>query len=119
MRTRKVGGKSGKKDSDKGVDGVITFIDDASRKAKQILVQVKSGKAKSGDIRDFGRIDRQGAAMGVFITLENPSRDMLTKPPRLGGPQSKIRNPQSKAWQTSRICGIIWAKVYKAQKGIG
>ena len=103
------------------MDGVITFIDDASRKAKQILVQVKSGKVKSGDIRDLrGTIDRQGAAMGVFITLENPSRDMLTKPPpRLGGSQSKIRNPQSKAWQTSRIWGIIWAKVYKAQKGIG
>jgi hypothetical protein len=51
--------------------------------------------------------------MGVFITLENPSRDMLTKPPPcLGGPQSKV-------WQTSRICGIIWAKVYKVQKGIG
>jgi hypothetical protein len=32
----------------------------------------------------------------VFITLENPSRDMLTKPPRLGGAQSKTRNPQSK-----------------------
>lgn len=100
------------------MDGVITFIDDARRKAKQILVQVKSGKAKSGDIRDLrGTIDRQGAAMGVFITLENPSRDMLTKPPpRL---RFAIENPQSKAWQTSRICGIIWAKVYKAQKGIG
>ena len=76
------------------MDGVITFIDDASRKAKQILVQVKSGKVKSGDIRDLrGTIDRQGAAMGVFITLENPSRDMLTE---AAAPwRSAIENPQS------------------------
>jgi site-specific DNA-methyltransferase (adenine-specific) len=71
------GGRQGKKGKDLGIDGVITFIDDASGKAKQVLVQVKSGKVKSGDIRDLhGTIDREGAAMGVFITLETPSRDM-------------------------------------------
>jgi DNA modification methylase len=71
------GGKEGKKGSDKGIDGVITFIDDISHKAKRVLVQVKSGHVKSGDIRDLrGTIDREGAAMAVFITLESPSRDM-------------------------------------------
>ena len=40
-------------------------------------MQVKSGHVKSGDIRDLhGTLDREGAAIGVFITLENPSRDM-------------------------------------------
>jgi site-specific DNA-methyltransferase (adenine-specific) len=71
------GGKQGKKGSDKGIDGVITFIDDATNKVKRVLVQVKSGHVKSGDIRDLrGTIDREGAALAVFITLENPSRDM-------------------------------------------
>jgi site-specific DNA-methyltransferase (adenine-specific) len=37
------GGKQGKKGSDKGVDGVITFIDEANGKVKRVLVQVKSG----------------------------------------------------------------------------
>jgi site-specific DNA-methyltransferase (adenine-specific) len=74
------GGKQGKKGSDKGIDGVITFIDDATGKAKQVLVQVKSGKVKSGDIRDLrGTLDRENAAMGVFITLEPQSKDMLTE----------------------------------------
>jgi DNA modification methylase len=74
------GRPTGKKGSDKGIDGVITFIDEAGGKAKRILVQVKSGKVNSGDVRDLrGAMDREGAAMGVFITLETPSRDMQTE----------------------------------------
>lgn len=74
------GGKQGKKGSDKGIDGIINFIDDTTSKAKQILIQVKSGKVKSGDIRDLrGTLDRENAAMGVFITLEPPSKDMLAE----------------------------------------
>ena len=48
--------------------------------AKRVIVQVKSGHVKSGDIRDLvGAIDREQAAIGVFITLEKPSRDMTTE----------------------------------------
>ena len=74
------GSKEGKKGSDKGIDGVIAFIDDSTNKAKRVLVQVKSGHVKSGDIRDLvGTLKRENAAIGVFITLEKPSRDMLTE----------------------------------------
>ena len=76
----KAGGKTGKKGSDKGIDGVINFVDETSGKPKRILVQVKSGKVKSGDIRDLvGTVEREKAAMGVFITLEASSRDMRTE----------------------------------------
>jgi site-specific DNA-methyltransferase (adenine-specific) len=74
----KEGSKVGKKGSDKGIDGVITFIDDAYSKPKRVLVQVKSGHVKSGDIRDLvGTLKREEAAMGVFITLEEPSKEMV------------------------------------------
>ncbi|MBM4424153.1 MAG: site-specific DNA-methyltransferase, partial [Chloroflexi bacterium] len=74
---RRVGAKTGKKGADRGIDGVITFIDDASGKAKRALAQVKSGKVKSGDVRDLrGAVEREGAAMGLFITLETPTREM-------------------------------------------
>jgi site-specific DNA-methyltransferase (adenine-specific) len=84
VRARPLGGqegsKQGKKGSDKGIDGVITFLDDASGKAKRALVQVKSGKVKSGDIRDLvGTVQREQAQLGVFLTLDEPSRDMLTE----------------------------------------
>jgi len=74
------GSKTGKKGSDKGIDGVISFIDDAYSKSKRVLVQVKSGHVKSGDIRDLvGAVQRENAAIGVFITLEEPTRDMKTE----------------------------------------
>lgn len=70
-----------KKGSDKGIDGIITFTDDSKHEVKQVLVQVKSGHVNSGLIRDFrGTIEREtNAVMGVFITLENPSKNMETE----------------------------------------
>ena len=74
------GSREGKKGSDKGVDGVLTFIDDASGKAKRALIQVKSGHVNSSMIRDLiGTVQREKAALGVFITLEEPTRDMITE----------------------------------------
>ncbi len=71
------GSKVGKKGSDKGIDGVITFIDNPREKPKRVLVQVKSGHVKSGDIRDLvGTVKREDATIGVFITLEAPTQDM-------------------------------------------
>ena len=68
---------TGKKGADKGIDGVITFIDEAGGKAKRVLVQVKSGHLKAGDVRDLrGTVEREGAALGVLVTLEPPTRDM-------------------------------------------
>ncbi len=74
------GSKTGKKGSDKGIDGMITFIDDAYNKPKRVLVQVKSGHVKAGDVRDLrGAVARENAAIGVFITLEAPTKDMITE----------------------------------------
>ena len=71
------GARQGKKGSDKGVDGVITFMDDRSGKAKRVIVQVKSGHVKAGDVRDLiGALQNEDAALGVFISLEAPTREM-------------------------------------------
>ena len=84
IRARPLGGaegsKEGKKGSDKGVDGVIAFIDDNTGKAKRVIVQVKSGHVNSSHIPDLkGTVQRENAAIGVFITLEKPSQDMKTE----------------------------------------
>lgn len=51
VRARPLGGqegsREGKKGSDRGIDGVIAFIDDNTGKAKRVLVQVKSGHVNS------------------------------------------------------------------------
>ncbi|HXD11524.1 MAG TPA: DNA methyltransferase, partial [Anaerolineales bacterium] len=73
------GSKEGKKGSDKGIDGVISFINEKNQ-TERILIQVKSGHVKSGDVRDLrGVVEREDAAIGVFITLEEPSKDMITE----------------------------------------
>ena len=67
-----IGGRSGKRGKDRGVDGLIYFFD-GGKKPEEVVVQVKSGKVKSGDIRDLvGTVERKDAALGVFITLQPP-----------------------------------------------
>lgn len=67
-----------KRGADKGIDGRLYFHDEGpSGKTKQMIFSVKSGKTSSRDIRDLiGVLDREKAEMGVFLTLQNPSRDM-------------------------------------------
>ena len=69
-----------KKGADQGIDGIIQFFDDDSGKAKRIVIQVKSGHVTSSQIRDLkGVMDRQEAAIGAFITLEEPTSPMRTE----------------------------------------
>jgi site-specific DNA-methyltransferase (adenine-specific) len=71
------GDKRGKKGKDRGIDGKINFSEDEKGSPKSVLVQVKSGHVNSGHIRDLhGTVDRENATIGVFITLEQPTKDM-------------------------------------------
>lgn len=74
------GGKKGKKGSDRGIDGILNFFDYGSTKPKHAIIQVKSGHVRPTDIRDLkGTVDREKAEIGVFITLEPPTREMRTE----------------------------------------
>ena len=88
VRARPMGGiegKPGKKGRDRGIDGVIHFIEEMNGHPKTVIVQVKSGHVKSGDIRDLrGVIEREQAALGVFITFEKPSEEMKLEAARAG-----------------------------------
>ena len=68
---------SGKRGADSGVDGSINFFDDNSGKAKRIIVQVKSGKVNRGQVATLiGDMKDQDAELGIFITLQQPTRPM-------------------------------------------
>ena len=70
-------GQDRKKGADSGVDGYINFFDDNSGRAKRIIVQVKSGRVNRGQIAALkGDMEREKAAIGLFITLESPTRPM-------------------------------------------
>ena len=69
-----------RKGPDSGVDGYIFFFDDNTQKAKKIVVQVKSGHVGVAQVRDLkGVMEREKAVIGAFVTLKEPSRQMLAE----------------------------------------
>ncbi len=65
-----------RKGRDRGIDGRITFTG-PDRKLESVLVSVKSGHVNSAQLRDLkGTLQREKAAMGIFLTLEETTRDM-------------------------------------------
>lgn len=66
-----------KKGADRGIDGYLYFVDSQDGTYKKIIVQVKSGHVKRGDIATLkGDVEREKAVIGAFVTLEEPSRNM-------------------------------------------
>jgi len=95
VRARPSGGEAGtrrgKKGADRGIDGVISFIDGPKGQAQRVVVQVKSGKVSVRDVRDLrGTVEREKAALGVLITLELPTRDMESEAAAAGFYHSPI-----------------------------
>ena len=95
IEARPLGGigdsKTGKKGSDRGIDGAINFLDDRKFGLKRAIVQVKSGHVNSGMIRDLkGTLEREQAAVGIFITLESSTREMDIEAATAGHYHSEI-----------------------------
>lgn len=66
------------KGADRGIDGVLYFHEPAGGAPTQtIVLSVKSGHVGAAYVRDLrGAVEREGAAIGVLITLEPPTREM-------------------------------------------
>jgi DNA modification methylase len=67
-----------KKGADTGIDGYLYFMDEKN-KIKKAIISVKAGKNVSVDmIRVLSHVlDREKTELGIFITLEKPTRPML------------------------------------------
>ena len=77
--------------ADRGIDGLLHFIDGPRRATKKAIVQVKSGRVSSPLIRDLnGTVEREKADLGLFITLEEPTRDMRAEAANAGFYHSEI-----------------------------
>lgn len=71
-------GNLSKKGADKGIDGNLWF---GAKSEGRAIVSVKAGdNVGVGMIRDLrGVIEREGAGIGVFLTLAEPSKNMVTE----------------------------------------
>ena len=69
-----------KKGSDKGIDGQIYFHDEGGNKTKQVIISVKAGHANVAHVRDLrGVLERENAAIGVLISMEETTQPMRTE----------------------------------------
>jgi DNA modification methylase len=98
-----------KKGADKGIDGVISFIDDPTSKPKRAIVQVKSGHAHVKDIRELKDVSSK-EAMGIFITLEQPTKDMQVEAVSAGYYHSPIWNKDYPKIQILTIDELLHGK---------
>jgi DNA modification methylase len=79
-----------KKGADRGIDGVITFTS-SNTEVQTVLASVKSGHVGSSMIRDLkGTLEREKAAIGLFVTLEEPSREMKLEAATAGAYTSEL-----------------------------
>jgi len=78
----------------------ILFRDDPrASKAEQIAIQVKGGKTGVKDVRDLcGVLNREKAAIGVLISLQSPTRDMVAQAVSAGFYEHKTNK------QSSLVC---------------
>jgi hypothetical protein len=68
-----------KKGADKGIDGRLYFHDEPG-KTKQIIFSVKAGHVAVSHIRDLrGVLEREKAQIGILITLNEPTKAMITE----------------------------------------
>jgi len=71
---------------------VITFTDKHGV-LQTVLVSVKSGHVNSGMVRDLkGTIEREAAVIGLFLTLEEPTKEMQLEADTAGLFHSEVWN---------------------------
>jgi hypothetical protein len=69
----------GKKGADQGIDGRIYFHE-GDGTTRQIILSVKAGKLHAPFVRDLrGVVEREKAAIGVLLTLDEPTKAMRTE----------------------------------------
>jgi len=109
-----------KKGADKGVDGLIYFIDNAEGKLKRILVQVKSGHVMRSQVSDLCHaVDRENAAIGLFITLEKPTRPMIEEAATAGFYEAKELGKKYPRLQILTIEELLNGKQPEYPRGAG
>ncbi len=92
---------------DGGIDGIIFFSDDTTGKSKRVVVSVKGGGVGAKDIRDLGgTISREGASIGVLLTLEPPTSAMIKEALDYGFYKPAVETRVGKAYPRIQILTI-------------
>lgn len=102
----KIGGQpfaDKKKGADTGIDGYLYFQDERD-KFKRAIISVKGGRNIHVDkVRELCHVvDREKAEMGIFVTLENPTSQMMQE----ASMQPLYKSPLGKSYPKIQILTI-------------
>ncbi len=101
-----------KKGADTGIDGILRFRDDTAEPKKNVI-QVKSGGITLSVIRDFAHvIERDKATLGLFITLERPTKLMRLEADKVGFYTTPLGNRKIPRFQIRTIEELLDGKTF-------
>jgi hypothetical protein len=100
-----------KKGADKGIDGKIVFQGDAPGIFENVIISVKAGNITANHVRDLrGVIDREKAAIGVLISMEDTTKPMQTEAITVGFFESKTWGKKYPKVQLLTIAELLAGK---------
>jgi DNA modification methylase len=80
-----------KKGADQGIDGKIVFQSGGAGVFDSVIISVKAGKTGASHIRDLkGVLEREKAAIGVLISMQEPTQPMETEAVTAGFYESQV-----------------------------
>jgi len=100
-----------KKGADKGIDGRIIFQGDKKGTFESVILSVKAGKTGSVHVRDLkGVLEREKAAIGVLISMEEPPGPMKTEAVTAGFYESTLWGKKYPKVQLFTIAELLGGK---------
>jgi DNA modification methylase len=100
-----------KKGRDKGIDGKIVFQGDRPGEFEQVIISVKGGHLLASHVRDLrGVVEREQAAIGVLISMEEPSKPMQTEAVTAGFFESKTWGKKFPKVQLLTVADLLAGK---------
>lgn len=100
-----------KKGADKGIDGKIVFVGDCVGQFETVILSVKAGHVTANHVRDLrGVVERENAAIGVLISMEDPSRPMETEAVTAGFFESKTWGQKYPKIQLLTVADLLSGK---------
>jgi len=101
-----------KKGADQGIDGKIVFQGDAPGIFEQVILSVKAGHLMANHVRDLRGVveGREKAAIGVLISMEDPTKPMQTEAVTAGFYESKTWGKKYPKIQLLTIADLLAGK---------
>ncbi len=101
----------GQKGADKGIDGKIIFQGDQAGKFETVIISVKAGSTNVSHVRDLhGVVDREKAAMGVLITMQDHTGPMKEEAVTAGFYESEMWGKKYPKIQLLTVADLLSGK---------